>query len=304
MTRWDWIHLGMLWLLALGSFFFLLSRKENVYEPSLGITVKLADKRRKVLFGGLMYIENRADAMRDRGITRPVGVTVPAFGRGAVALFWKSLLTRYRVSHGQLLFTVMAPAVIVFIVKRFVADNWALSRTPILLLYVVWMISLTMQSELRTELRQANIVKPMPIAAWKVMLAQFVAGTLHLTGGVLVFAGAMWVMIPQARGELLTACTVGSPFLGFASMAATSIPALMYPDSRDAAQNYLCAMVSFILVFLCIVPTVVLSIAICYSLSRPLYAALAVVSAANLAVGAAATSIAGYAFRRFDPTTE
>jgi hypothetical protein len=111
-------------------------------------------------------------------------------------------------------------------------------------------------------------------------------------------------MIPLSRGELLIVCALGSPSLGFTSIAATSIPALLYPDLRDSAQNYLCGVLSFTFVFICIAPTVVIAIALMGAPHVTVYTVLAVAFAANVAVGAAATSIAGYAFRRFDPTTE
>ncbi len=298
----DWLHLILLWLLAGGSMVLLMSRKENVYEPSLGISVKYARTRMAMRSGD--YTDIRLEALRKKGNMRANGFSMQPFGRGAVAFVWKNLLLRYRVSRGQLLFMLIAPLVIVYMVSHFIDDSDVLKYLPLLLLYMMGLLSLTLQAEVRADLRHANIIKSTPVAAWKVMLAQTVSGVIYLSVGIVVFAVYMWALVPQTRGEMLLACLIGAPFLGFCTLPAMIIPSLLYPDTRDMMQNHFCGVVGFLLTALAAAPTVVLGAFFWFVIKIPVYTILTVICAANVIIGAAGISIAGAMFRKFDPTSE
>jgi hypothetical protein len=199
----DWRHLAYLCVFAAASFALLMSRKENIYEPSLGISAAMARRRQAMRQGDLTGV--RMDALRAKGTKRVSGLGIPPFGAGASALLWKSLLLRYRVSRGQLGIMLLAPVIIVFIIRQSTVGRveYVLPYLPAVLLYVVWILSMMAPTELRAELKQANIVKSMPIAAWKVMLAQAVNSVIYLSAGVLVFSAAMWAIIPETRGQVL-----------------------------------------------------------------------------------------------------
>lgn len=301
-VREDLAHLGYLWLLAVGSFVLLMSRKENVYEPSLGISVKFAKRRQAIRSGD--YAGIRMDEMLERGATSPTGFSIPPFGRGAVALVWKNVLSKFRVSRSQFAVMIVLPALVVFLIRRFIDEPPVLSNLPFLLLYMAYVLSMMAQQEVRSELKYANILKPMPIAGWKVMLVQSLTASLYLGAGVLAFGASMRLLAPETRSELLVLCIVTAPFLGFATISTTMIPSLLYPDARDSAQNYICNMVGFLLISIATIPTIVLGIVLLAVAEVPYLYAVALICAANVIVGAAAVSISGSLFRRFDPTSE
>ncbi|MCE5200878.1 MAG: putative ABC exporter domain-containing protein [Armatimonadota bacterium] len=301
-TAEEWFHFVCLWLLAGASFALLMSRRENIYEPSLGISTRFALRRQRMRFGD--FAGARVDALKEKGTRHLGGLDIPPFGAGATALLWKSLVVRYRVSRSQVALMLIVPVLVIFVIKHTIADQITdmLPYAPAVLLYVVWLLSLTAPTEMRNELKQANILKSMPIAAWKVMLAQTVNSVIYLTAGVLVFSGAMWWIIPETRGPVLLSCIIGAPFLGFANISLTAIPGVLYPQNRDVAQNYISGLLSFFLVSLAVIPSVVLGVLCLIFFRTSYYTAALIISAANIAVGAAGVTISGLIFRRYDPT--
>lgn len=304
LTGEEWNHFALLWIFAAGSFALLMSRKENIYEPSLGISAVMARRRLAMRQGDLAGI--RLAALREKGTKRASGLGIPPFGTGAMALLWKSLQLRYRVSKSQLLIMLIAPAVLVYVLRHSLSGKAEsiLGYLPFALLYVVWILSMMAPAEMRAELKQANILKSMPIAAWKVMFVGTLNSMIYLTAGIAVFSAAMWIVIPQTRGPVLIACALGAPFLGFANVSMTGIAGLLYPDNRDIAQNYLSGLISFLLVSLAVLPTIVLGAFCLYFLRTSLYMAVAVTAIANIAIGASGITISGLIFRKFDPTSD
>lgn len=304
MTAEEWRLFAQLWVLAFASFALLMSRKENIYEPSLGISTSMARRRLAMRQGDFAGI--RMAAMREKGTKRISGVEIPPFGAGATALLWKSLLLRYRLSKSQLVLMLILPLVLVYAVRRIAGGHveMILFYLPFVLLYVVWLLSMTAPNEVRAELKQANILKSMPIAAWKIMLAQTLNTVIYLTAGVLVFSAAMWAIIPETRGQTLLACLIGAPFLGFANVSFTGIAGLLYPDARDISQNYISGLLSFLLVSIAVIPTIVITIVCVYVIKTSYYVTAIAASIGNIALGAAGVTISGLIFRRYDPTCE
>lgn len=296
----DWVHLGLLWALAGVSFAILLSRKENIYEPSIGVSVRMTKLRQAMRTGDSTAL--RAQMMQEKGKTHAGSFKIPPFGRGAVALLWRGIVTRYRMSWVQLGAMLVVPAIIMFIVQSSIPEKEILRYMPFLLGYITFILSFAVQPQVRAELKQANILKSMPISSWKVMLVQTVNGSLFLGSGILIMALSMWIFIPATRTELLYTCVVGSLFLGFACISATIVPALLYPDTRDSMQNFLCNLVGMMLIPIAIIPTVVLGLVLIGLAGMPVYIALIPICVANAIVGAAGISISGAIFRKYDPT--
>ncbi len=307
-TKVDQLHLAMLTAMALISFVVLLYRRENIYEPALGVSTKFAERRVAMRAGD--YSGIRVNELREKGATRAGGLSIPPFGRGAMAILWKSLLLRYRISTTQLMMMAVLPVFLIYVIKVSLPTPELLSYLPMVLLYVVWAMSMLATAEMRSELKQANILKSMPIRAWKVMLAQAVNSTLYLSAGVFIFSAVMWILVPETRysdpnkGSLLLACMLGAPFLGFVNVSASIVSALLYPDARDPAQSFFGAMVSFILSTMALIPCVVIGLGMLFVL-RSSYQNIAIsISLANLVVGASGVMIAGILFHRFDPTSD
>lgn len=305
----DLMHLGLLWALAVATFAMLMSRRENIYEPSLGITAKMTRMRQAMQAGDATAI--RVEILSEKGRKTAGMLVIPPFGRGAVALFWKGLLTRYRMSIGQLIAMLMLPALLCYLLQNFAPINSILTYVPVILVYLSFVFSITVQPQVRSELKYADILKAMPIASWKVMLVQSVSGTGYLSLGILTFAAAMWLFIPAARNDVLRACAIASPFIGFSCISAAIIPALMYPDTRDSTQNFFCNLVGLALIVVAAVPSIVwgsLLVWLTYTPSQPspvipLWITIPL-CAVNLLIGAAGVAISGAAFHKFDPTAE
>jgi hypothetical protein len=169
---------------------------------------------------------------------------------------------------------------------------------------MVWILSMTAQVEMRTEFKHSNIVKSMPIAAWKIMFAQTIGTVVNLTLGMLAFAILMWLLLPQSRTWILGASTIIAPFLGFAVVPAMIIPGIMYPNTRDILQNYISGMFSCLLVSVAVAPTVVLGVLLFFVFPNSKLLFVTAVCLSNIIMGVAGITLAGAVFRRYDPTSE
>lgn len=302
-TNNDIAYLFLLIALAILSFLVLLSRKENIYEPALGVSVKFAARRSAIRSGD--YVGVRTDALKEKGATRAGRLAIPPFGQGAMAILWKSLLLRYRMSVTQLLMMIVLPAVVVYVFKAALqTEGKPLRYLPFVLVYVVGILSTTASSEMRSELKQANILKSMPVAAWKVMLVQAANSTIYLTLGACVFAVSMLLLVPEVHKDMLLACVAIVPSLGFMNVSLAIISAILYPDLRDPAQSFLGGLIAFLLIGLAFVPCAVIGVSLVLFAGRSYLAAAAAASAANLLIGSAGIAVAGVLFRRYDPTSE
>jgi hypothetical protein len=290
----------LLWVLAFVSFMALLSRKENIYEPSLGVSVKVARMKQAMRSGDATAL--RVQTLQEKGARRAKLLFFPQFGQGATALLWKNLLVRYRMSWGQLLLIAFLPPALVIAIQRLVVWEELLQNLPFILVYMAFLLSITVQPQVRAELKHANILKAMPISAWNVVFVQVMSGTIYLALGTAAFAGSMWLFVPATRTSLLLACTIGSIFLGFACISATVIPALLYPDTRDQAQNVFCNLLGVSLVAVALVPTVVLGVILGILLRFSAIVVVIPVCVINAILGFAGIGVSGAIFRRFDPS--
>ncbi|MFQ3550108.1 MAG: putative ABC exporter domain-containing protein [Armatimonadota bacterium] len=297
---------SLFWLFVISfiSFLVLISRKENVYEPSLGISVKTARRQNALKYGDIASI--RLDEMREKGVVKPDGFSITPFGVGAIALFWKYLIQKYRISKKQIIFMVAIPFLAMYLITVFAKTETAIRAMqymPIILLYIVWILSITVHAELGSELRHANIIKSMPIAPWKVMLAQISGGTFYITFGTLFFALAMVVVIPQTRNEYLLASLSIAPSLCFVSISAMTLAGILYPNTGDVAQNYISGMVGFVFISLAAFPTMVLIIFYQWLpiFTLPIQALTIII--ANLLYAGGWIALSGIAFKKYDPTS-
>jgi len=297
----DWVHLGLLWLMAAASIAILLSRRENVYEPSLGISVNYAKRRHAMQTHD--YTDIRVAAMQEKGQKRIRGLAIRPFGLGATAFLWKNVVLRYRLHHNQLIFMALVPLLLVYFANRYMPPE-LVRHVHYMLLYMVWVMSLAAQGEIRVDLKYANIVKSMPIAPWKVVFAQVASSVMYLFGGLLLFSAYMWLLIPGIDRVLLVASVFAATLMGFATISAVSIPSILYPDTKDQTQNYLCGVFGFLLSTIALGPTLVLGSTLAFFFRLPIVLTLAIVSAANIIIGLAGVSISGTIFRKFDPTGE
>jgi len=247
-----WLQLGSLLGLSLASGLLLLSRKENIYEPSLGISVKLARRRAAARSGD--YSLMREEAMREKGLRQIWGGTLPPFGLGATAFVWKNLLIRFRTSRSYIFLGAFLALALIYSIRVFAPDKKNLEWLPIMFMYAAMGMSMAAQIDMRAELRQANIVKGMPIVAWKIVMAQVASSVASMTLAMWGLGACLWLFAPVVRGPIFCACALGLPFLAFAVAPAAMIPAILYPEMRDMLQNYLSGMLAVLFVGMAVAP--------------------------------------------------
>lgn len=299
-----WLELAMLWVLAGVSFLLLMSRKENIYEPSIAISIRRAKYKSALKSGD--YLSLRADKLRAKGDVHSGSSSIPPFGRGAVALVWKNLLIRYRMSKKQLALMLILPILLIYLIKHYVGSEFddILRYAPAILVYIILILSNMASMDIRTELKHANILKSMPIAAWKLILAQILSITTYLCAGICVFALLMWAMLPQTRNDIMFFCIIVSFSLAFVNVSAISIACLLYPDTKDMSQNYLTGIIGFVLIAIALLPTIILTAALHFLFDSPLSVMAYTIFAVNCIIGCANTAISGVIFSKFDPTSE
>lgn len=295
-----WGELLWLFVLASGSTVVLLSRPENIYEPSLGISMRMARVRAAMRVGDVVTARIQAGGWRGRHTY--LAPPIPPFGRGASALLWKNLVVRIRTLRWGVAMILVLPLGAAA-AAALVNQTIILRLAPLAIPYCVWLLALTSQQEMRGELRQANIVKAMPVSSFRIIAAEVFYHWLMILVVVLVAALSIWLFISQTDPDMLSLTVVISLALGFTCVAAVSIPVLLYPDSRDKMQEVITHLVSFVLASIVILPS--LLVAVAFVLLRANLALTAcVVVALNGALAWSALAIAGALFGRFDPTAD
>lgn len=289
-----------LFLLSAGSAAMLLARKENIYEPSLGISVRIAKMRAAMRTGGLTAA--RIEARRFQAGRSYAVSPIPPFGKGAAALLWKNLVTRIRALGWRLALLLLIPLGVAT-VRTVVVDADVLRFSPLIMPYLIFYVVIIVQHDLRAELRQANILKAMPISGLKMVAAQVVYEWTLILVFTGIIAASIWAFIPEADGDILSLATLGALSLGFLSVSAASIPALLYPASRDWVQEMISLAFTLFITGIAIVPAAVAA-TILLLVSVDLWIVATVVVALNAALSCCALAIGGVLFRRFDPTSE
>jgi len=297
----EWTNFWLLWVLAAGSFILLLSRNENLYEPSLGVSAKVA--RRRQLFKSRGFAEMRVEKLREKGTKRVKGLAIPFFGLGATALIWKSLTIRYRTTQSQLIFMLILPLIIVYVVRHYLGSNDMIRYTPFLMIYLAWIFLLSTLVDLRADLKFVNILKSMPIAPWKIVCSQIASSLIYLTAGTTLFAIYIYLLLPLARTEILVACAIAVPFIGFANVSAALLVGLLYPDARDFTTNYVSGMIGGMICIAAMAPTIII-IGAGAALRLPTYAILVPICIIDTIIGLIGVAICSAIFRKFDPTND
>jgi len=289
-----------LFLLALGSLVVLLARPENIYEPSLGISVRMARIKAAIRAGDLTTVRIQTHGVKVRKYAAP---PVRPFGRCASAMLWKNLVVCLRAPGRMLVLLLVAPPLAAVAIGAFVHQTALLTMSPLMIPYAAWMLALVAEQELRSELRQANIIKAMPVSAFRLIAVQVLYQWLMIAAVVSVAGLSVYLAIPQADPAVVGLSVIGSLALGFSIVAALSIPVLLYPNARDWTQAFITQLFSLFLTSIVFLPSLGLGAALVLS-HVSLTVVGAAVAALNLALGLAALAIAGALFRKFDPTSD
>lgn len=291
----------LLWLfmLSAGSLIVLLRRSENFYEPSLAVSAREARIRTAVQAGDWSSV--RIEKRRDGPGASAAGIGVPPFGRGAVAVFWKYLVVQYRRMGWSTLGIFLLPPITAIAARTLIQSQEVLQQSPLAMLYVVWGFILTGQQDIRNELKQADVIKAMPIKGFKIVLAEVLGQWMQLVLFTTVAAISIRTLIPEADVRTLTLVIAGSITLSISSIAASAIAVLLYPDSRDRFQHLVPAFVGTILIGLTALPSlgVVTILLFAHQSVASMVISLVVI---NALLAWLLLSVAGRLFDALDPT--
>jgi hypothetical protein len=295
------VELFWLFLLAVASTLVLLTREEDIYEPSLGVSARVAKVRSAIRSGDVTGARIHAIGWRGRGSY--ARSPVPAFGRGAVALLWKSIVVRLRTSGVRLLVIMSVPVVISIIIGSALKELEVRRVVHVVLPYVAWILALMGQQEFRGELRLSNITKSMPVSPAGFIIAQVVYEWLPILVVSGVSAVSLLVFVPDIEPDHLAIAAMVSAAFGFSCTSLVSIPVILYPNAGDKTQDLISHFIGFTLVGFALVPTAVIWIMSgFFDLGTVLASVLIVL--VNALISTAAIMIAAHLFARFDPTSD
>lgn len=296
-----WVKLLWLLLLATGSTALLLARPEDIYEPSLGVSTRMAQLRKAIASGDM--VSARIYARGSRTNHRHMASAIPPFGRGASALLWKNLVIRIRTFGIGVVLTILLPTVTIAVVAYALPEHPVRRFLPLALPYLAWILALIGQQEMRGEMRHANITKAMPVSAFRTMAVQVFYEWMIVAVVLGIASVSIWYLIPDVEADYLMLALAMSLSFGFSCIAALSIPVLMYPDARDRMQDVIIHLVSFILGGMVITPTFVI-VGLGEVLKAPAAATAIIVVVVNIAISLLALTISGAMFAKYDPTAE
>ncbi len=302
-------ELAGLVLLAGVVFAATISRKENPYEPSLTSSAGLVAVMVASHSGELQALAARVRDAELRKI-KPARTSIPPFGRGAWAFVWKSAVSTRRGYFNACVGILLVIVVLIAVPKIVMAalgehsDSTPSAMVALCLLPILIMFgSLAAMHELRADLKQANIVKPMPIAAWQIMAAE----TAHATG---LLSLAAWVVlaelaalygVPHNGSMLVIALTV--PFV-IAACSCVQVPiSVIYPDWEEATSQSTGSGLTILLTVSVLGFSLLIGTGLWgLGLWRPAVALALILFCSAMSI--AGTAVGTFLFQRYDPTNE
>ena len=292
-------------LLTLITFVLVMLRNENPYEPSLAISARAAAVRAAMREGGLARVRTLAWNRRVRKSN--VRSVVPPFGRGAIAIVWKNLNITARTSGTAAVTGALIIAGLLIASK--IAYPHAVPPIAVegvasaILGYVTFIIAIYALQLFRGELKMANILKPMPIPSWQIVMAQAAHGAV-LIGGL---AGVIAIMVGltyglSLRGPLLLVA-IAAPFVAYSAFCWQSTIAILYPRWDDPTQQFVGGLLATFSGMISVIPAGVV-VGLLYAFRFGSLLAALGVAAVSVAMSAGGIAASGYLYSRFDPTDE
>lgn len=230
---------GGLIILAAASFYAVLTRNENPYEPSLSLSAHFSELR-KVRRGGnpfaLTQEQKREKAKRMRRT-----FSLPGFGRGASALLWKNLNIAVR-KYAEWFFAIMGVIVVALVsLKVFMpgaVDAGIVSTGAMVIIgYAVYGFVIATRFFISSDVRQANILKPLPVPAWKLVAMMPLHNVIVLTFSAWCLIAVVSLTYGLPQSSPLPIIGVLMPLFIYSFLSAQIWVAVLYPDPNDFSQR-------------------------------------------------------------------
>jgi hypothetical protein len=297
------LKLAGLCIAATLSCVLVLSRRENPYESSLQVSIRAAAMKAAVRSGGFSKL--RAEMWKYKHKSTGMRSPVRPFGKGAAAVIWKNIATTWRASGKPLtLIPVLAAAVLVAARAAGVMDS-ARAEGVILvaLAYMLYLGSAFMANSLRGDLKQVNMLKPIPIPAWRLVAAETVHGTAIISLLAWSTIGLVWAIygLRPASPLILAGCAI--PFVAHSSLCSQLPVVILYPSIDELAHRYIGGLVSTFAQLISIGPPIVIGL-ILWHLRVSTAVIVPILACLSLMLSTLGIALGTLAYRRFDPTSE
>ena len=291
--------------LAIGSLALVLSRNENPYEPSLMVSARAAAIRSAVRRGGWGRL--RAEMQKFRPQKARAAGGVPPFGRGAIVLVWKSLNITMRTSGRALIAVPFIGALLLGGLRFALPNEFGLKEVQgfatVLVAYLLFISSTIMLHSFRADLKQANILRPMPIPAWQVIAVQGIHSTLISTAIAWIVLILISVFYGFEARSPLTIAVLALPFAAYASLCWQAVAAVIYPNPEDPTQQFVGNMLSGLAATISIGPAVGIGVLGWYLHLGVVFPAM-MIAAFSTGMAVAGILLSAWLYKRFDPTDE
>ncbi len=295
------VKLAALAALAVGSLAVLLTRRENLYEPSLGASSLRARVRAAMRAGDLQAVRALALERQRRG--RTVARLAP-FGTGGRTLWWKNLAVSTRspvqMVWFYLLVAVVLPVGLAAFTRRLGATD-LLQRAPLFCLYLAWVTSMTRFGAVQAELRRANLIKPLPLSPWAVVASETVPAALGWSLGLTVTLIVLTQAAPEIDSRLAVAVAVDLPAIMLLNSGLNFSLAAVFPSATDQTHAMIANLGMALAAALLLAPGLVAGV-VAFLLTHDGWLAGLAAGAMHGALALLMLWLAVVLFRRYEPT--
>ncbi|MBP6964511.1 MAG: hypothetical protein KBC96_08900 [Armatimonadetes bacterium] len=296
-------QLAALGTMAIGTMAMVLARKENPYEPSLAASTRSALIREAKKSGDVSRLRTELA----RGRKHSTATIVTPFGRGATAILWKNMLLSLRMSRSAMIGALIVIPVAALLGRAVIRDRGLLALAPQAMtgiaLYMSYMLAMFMGQMLRADLKQVNILKPMPISPWWLMVAETANAGLMVWALIWLLFGSAVFLLGAPTSDLMIISGVALPFVAYGTICSQTTVAVLYPNWGDMSQQWIANLLSMLFSVLSIGPPLAVG-AILWLLHAPPAMTASAVIAVALTVAAGGITLGAATYRIHDPTDE
>ena len=252
------LRLGIVAGLGLGLAVVLVRRPENIYEPSIGVSQFGSRLRQAVRDGDRAAV--RALLLERRAKQQTRGRLAP-WGRGAWALLWRSFVSTFTAPLRTLLLSaLLAIGMPLFLVAMASASHQPhlLKVAPLLCLYIAYTGGMATFRQEQAELRRADLLKPLPLPAWQVIVAQMLPVTASWAGFLVLGLLVLRLAAPEVDPVAFWAVILSLPAIVAAMGLLNVCMALVFPAANDQTQTMVSGCGTMLLSMLVLGPGLVL----------------------------------------------
>ncbi|MBW3623136.1 MAG: putative ABC exporter domain-containing protein [Armatimonadetes bacterium] len=234
-------RLLLLLALGVGGVLAMLGQRENVYEPSLGVSLRKSRLRNAFRSGGISAA--RMEMIREgqwKGGSG--GLALPDLGPGWRALVWKSLqIWLHAPWTGLFVITLVAVGIPLLLYRYLPAEGrMVVVVAPAMVwVYITWMAGVGVFQQIRNELSQGDFLKLLPLPAWQVVLGLVFIPIGAYTVTLWVSLAAFGILFREIPQPILGPLAVLGPLMMAALSLYHAMVAFLFPRKKDPMSQLL-----------------------------------------------------------------